>query len=67
MSIDRRDTILKCIVEYFIKTAQPLGSKTLLEEYHLPYSSATIRNEMFALEQMGLNFEKTLDYMRRQI
>lgn len=58
MSIDRRNTILKCIVEYFIKTAQPLGSKTLLEEYHLPYSSATIRNEMFALEQMGL-IEKT--------
>ena len=58
MSLDRSNTILKCIVEYFIKTAEPLGSKMLIEEYHLPYSSATIRNEMFALEKMGL-IEKT--------
>ena len=53
MKMNRSDTILKYIVEYFIKTAQPVGSHTLIEEYHLPYSSATIRNEMFALEKMG--------------
>ena len=58
MELNRSDTILKYIVEYFIKTAQPVGSKTLIDEYHLPYSSATIRNEMFALEKMGL-IEKT--------
>ena len=58
MSRSRSDTILKCIVEYFIKNAQPLGSKTLIEEFGLPYSSATIRNEMFALEKMGY-IEKT--------
>ena len=58
MSLTRSDTILKYIVEYFIKTAQPVGSHTLIEEYHLPYSSATIRNEMFALEKMGY-IEKT--------
>ena len=46
----REETILKLIVEHFIKTAQPVGSQTLLEEYHLPYSSATIRAEMNALE-----------------
>lgn len=56
--LNRSDTILKYIVEYFIKKAQPVGSHTLIEEYHLPYSSATIRNEMFALEKMGL-IEKT--------
>jgi len=54
MSLTRSDTILKLIVEYFIKTAQPVGSQTLIDEYKLPYSSATIRNEMFALEKMGL-------------
>ena len=54
MSLTRSDTILKYIVEYFIKHAEPVGSQTLIEEYHLPYSSATIRNEMFALEKMGL-------------
>ncbi len=58
MKMNRSDTILKYIVEYFIKTAQPVGSQTLIEEYHLPYSSATIRNEMFALEKMGY-IEKT--------
>ena len=58
MALNRSDTILKYIVEYFIKNAQPLGSHTLLAEYKLPYSSATIRNEMYALEKMGL-IEKT--------
>ncbi len=58
MGLTRSDKILKCIVEYFIKNAEPLGSKTLIDEYHLPFSSATIRNEMFALEKMGY-IEKT--------
>ena len=58
MGLTRSDTILKYIVEYFIKTAEPVGSHTLIDEYHLPYSSATIRNEMFALEKMGY-IEKT--------
>ena len=58
MKMNRSDAILKYIVEYFIKTAQPVGSQTLIDEYHLPYSSATIRNEMFALEKMGY-IEKT--------
>lgn len=54
----RRDTILKYIVEYFISTAEPVGSKTLLERYNLDCSSATIRNEMNALEVDGY-LEKT--------
>ena len=58
MGLSRSDTILKYIVEYFIKTAQPVGSHTLIEVYHLNYSSATIRNEMYALEKLGL-IEKT--------
>ena len=58
MSLTRSDMILKYIVEYFIKTAQPVGSHTLIEVYKLPYSSATIRNEMYALEKLGL-IEKT--------
>ncbi len=54
----RKDTILKYIVEHFISTAEPVGSKTLLETYHLNCSSATIRNEMNALENEGY-LEKT--------
>lgn len=56
--LTRSDTILKYIVEYFIKNAEPVGSHTLIEEYYLPYSSATIRNEMALLEKMGY-IEKT--------
>ena len=50
--------ILKCIVELFVKTAQPVGSQYLIEQYNLNYSSATIRNDMMELENMGL-LEKT--------
>ena len=56
--MNRRDRILKLIVEHFIKTAQPVGSQTLINEYGLDYSSATIRAEMNALEVDGL-LEKT--------
>ena len=58
MTLNRRDQILKYIVEHFVKTAQPVGSQTLIDEYHLHYSSATIRNEMNTLEQLGF-LEKT--------
>lgn len=58
MGLTRSDLILKYIVEFFIKKAEPIGSKTLIEEYDLPYSSATIRNEMLLLERMGY-IEKT--------
>ena len=56
--LSRSDLILKYIVEYFIKTATPVGSNTLIEYYHLDYSSATIRNEMAHLENLGY-IEKT--------
>ncbi|MBQ4251793.1 MAG: heat-inducible transcription repressor HrcA, partial [Erysipelotrichaceae bacterium] len=58
MLTERRKQIFKAIVEEFIKTAEPVGSKTLVEKYDMPYSSATIRNEMNYLETVGL-LEKT--------
>ena len=58
MSLSRRDYILKLIVEHFIKDATPVGSQTLIEEYGLDVSSATIRSEMNALEKEGF-LEKT--------
>lgn len=54
----RTDLILKLIVEHFIKTAQPVGSQTLLDAYGLNYSSATVRAEMNSLETDGF-LEKT--------
>lgn len=49
----RRETILKAIVDEYIRTAEPVGSKTLVERYALDVSSATVRNEMAALEEEG--------------
>ena len=54
----RQLLIFKCIVEEFVETAEPVGSKTLMTKYQLPYSSATIRNEMSFLEEHGY-LEKT--------
>lgn len=53
MRYRRRELILKYTVELFIKTAQPVGSKSLIDNYNLNYSSATVRAEMNALEGMG--------------
>lgn len=58
MLTPRRIEIFKAIVDEYIRTAEPVGSKTLAQQYHLPYSSATIRNDMQVLEEMGY-LEKT--------
>ena len=58
MLTNRQETILKVIVEEFIQSAEPVGSKLLVDKYGLNYSTATIRNEMNYLEQVGL-LEKT--------
>ena len=58
MLTPRRIEIFKAVVDDFIQNAEPVGSKTLQTRYHLPYSSATIRNDLQALEEMGY-LEKT--------
>lgn len=58
MLTPRRVAIFKAIVEEYIHTAEPVGSKTLKHKYKFPYSSATIRNDMQVLEEMGY-LEKT--------
>jgi heat-inducible transcriptional repressor len=49
----RQIKILKCVAEEFIDTAEPVGSENLEKKYNLGISSATIRNEMAALTQLG--------------
>jgi heat-inducible transcriptional repressor len=56
--LNRRQRLLKLIVEEFINKAEPVGSNTLIEKHDLPYSSATIRSEMAELEAEGY-LEKT--------
>lgn len=50
---DRRGAILRAIVSHYVRTGEPVGSKTLVDEYRLGVSSATVRNEMAALEEAG--------------
>jgi heat-inducible transcriptional repressor len=50
---ERQRTLLLLIIRDYIESAQPVGSKRLAEHYRLSLSSATIRNEMAALTEMG--------------
>ena len=49
----RRELLLKEVVDYYIRTRQPVSSKTLVEEYRHGFSTATVRNELLALEREG--------------
>ena len=51
---ERQILVLKAIVEEFIQTAQPVGSRILSKKEELNFSAATIRNDMAALEKQGL-------------
>lgn len=50
---ERQKTLLLLIIRDYIESAQPVGSKRLVEHYHINLSSATIRNEMASLTEMG--------------
>jgi heat-inducible transcriptional repressor len=50
---ERQKTLLLLIIRHYIESARPVGSKQLAEDYRLPSSPATIRNEMAALTEMG--------------
>jgi heat-inducible transcriptional repressor len=53
MSEDRRLAVLRAIVEDYVHTREPVGSKALVERHSLGVSPATIRNDMAALEDEG--------------
>jgi heat-inducible transcriptional repressor len=50
---ERQKTLLILVIRDYIETAQPVGSKHVVERYHLDMSSATVRNELAALTEMG--------------
>ncbi len=55
MSLDERKLgVLRAIVEDYVATQEPVGSKSLVERHHLDVSPATIRNDMAVLEEEGL-------------
>ena len=50
---DRKKKVLRSIVDLYIRTAEPVGSKAIAQLPDMSYSSATIRNEMADLTTMG--------------
>ena len=71
---DRKIRILEAIINDYINTGEPVGSRTIAKRYDLGVGSATIRNEMSDLEDMGYleqphtsagecHLAKVIDYM----
>jgi heat-inducible transcriptional repressor len=50
---DRKLAVLRAIVEDFVSTNEPVGSKSLVDRHNLDVSPATIRNDMAVLEEQG--------------
>ena len=50
---ERKQEILKAIINNYFETALPVGSRTISKQYNLGVSPATIRNEMSDLEELG--------------
>lgn len=54
INMDRQQKILKALINEFIKTAEPVGSKTIMIGYKFNVSPATIRSDLAELEKEGL-------------
>ncbi|MFT4451837.1 heat-inducible transcriptional repressor HrcA [Parvimonas sp. G1425] len=50
---DRKLKILYAIIDSYINTSEPIGSRTISKQYDMGVSSATVRNEMSDLEELG--------------
>jgi heat-inducible transcriptional repressor len=50
---ERKGAVLRAVVEEYVRSGEPVGSETIAERSGLGVSSATIRNDMAALEEMG--------------
>lgn len=50
---DRKLRVLHAVIDDYINVGEPVGSRTIVKKYNLGVSSATVRNEMADLEEMG--------------
>ena len=50
---DRKLAVLRAIVTDYVQSREPVGSRAIVERYHLDVSSATVRNDMAILEEEG--------------
>jgi heat-inducible transcriptional repressor len=54
---NRKQRVLRTLVEEYIHTATPVASEALVRKYSLPFSSATVRHELAGLEEAGLIYQ----------
>jgi heat-inducible transcriptional repressor len=57
MLSDRRRTVLAALVQEYVRSAQPVASRQLVDRYDLKVSPATVRNELSVLEESGLVYQ----------
>ena len=57
---ERKMKILKAIISTYLETGDPVGSRTIAKDSDLHLSSATIRNEMADLEELGYHFTDSM-------
>lgn len=53
MITERQKAVLEALVREYVRTAEPVSSGSIVKRYKLPYSAATVRNELFALDRDG--------------
>lgn len=54
---ERKAAVLRAIVSHYVRSGEPVGSRTLVERYRLGVSPATVRNDMGALEDAGFVYQ----------
>ena len=54
---ERKGAILRALISHYVRSGEPVGSKTLVEKFRLGVSPATVRNEMAALEDAGYIYQ----------
>jgi heat-inducible transcriptional repressor len=54
---ERKAAILRALISHYVRSGEPVGSKTLVERFHLGVSPATVRNEMASLEDAGFIYQ----------
>ena len=54
---ERKAAVLRAIVSHYVRSGEPVGSRTLVERFRLGVSPATVRNDMGALEDAGFIYQ----------
>ena len=59
---NRKKKILELIINEYITRIEPVSSNTIITRYNLDISSATVRNDMMALEKLGYTVTLKIDF-----